>query len=382
MLGNDLYKLEGISEIGASELKALVLLYKEIISGDVVVLYLSLLYQRKGDFEKLSNLLANLNMSVTEYENKKAKLEKMDLLVTYQKNNQYVFVLNKPLAYEEFFKHTIFGRLLLKKVNQAYFYYLKSLTIINGIDKSSYINISTKAKFDELNDWSKNLEDDYNVIIPKKDFDYKKIDSYFNIEKFMKNISNVLFPYSLRTYENLNEIAKLADTYSINEDEMRIFLKDAIELKPLNFNTKKLNYLCRNKRQSYRDSDKSEGYQIPCTSFLLRLKGGKELVPYDLNIIDTLIHKYHLKPEVVNVLLEYSLKTCDNQLLTKFIYSIAANWYNNDVDNYEKALAQLNKAKVSENKKIYHKKDILPVYDSSNNIEVSNDDIKKYLSKD
>lgn len=378
MLGNDLYKIEGINDISSSELKALILLYKEIIGNDAICLFISFIYQTKTDFNNLSTLLNNLNISLDNFEALCHLLERVDLLATYNKLNQYIFVLKKPLAYENFFNHSIFGRLLLKKVNHEYFCYLKSLSIVNGIDKSDYQDISVKERFSELDNWTLNNEDDFNVHIPKKDC-IKKIDSYFDVERFLKSISNSLFPHSLRTYENLSELARLADTYSIKEDDMRRFLKDAISLNPLKFDLNKLNYLCKyNKNNNYVAYEDNK-YQTPCTTFLLKLKNGKELVPYDLNIIDNLIHKYHLKPEVVNVLLEYSLKACDNQLLTKFIYAIAANWYNNDIQNYTQALAQLDKVKNYKSDRRSIKKDVLPVYDSSNNIEFSNDDIAKYL---
>lgn len=376
MIGNDLYMIDGFDNLSGEYLKSLVLLYSEITSSSDVDVYLKMLFLERNAFRKINDLLSALNMSVNQFEKHIHNLERVNLINTYNKNNEYVFVINSPLCFSDFFEHPIYGRLLVKRVSRNHFYYLKSQRDTVSFDISNYEDISDKGGFEELSDWDSQKETDYRVFASGNK-DIVRIESYFDIDHFMKNISATLFPLELRSIENLNTIGKLADAYSISETDMRRFLDKAISINPLKFDEQKLNFLCKNAKGNYEDV--KDGYEMPCAAFLSKYQGGKEPVPSDLNIIDQLINKYYLKPEVVNVALEYSLKRCDNQLIPKFIYAVAANLNRNNIENARQALDLLNRIKKNDSKS--KDKDVLPEYDSSKNIMVSNEDIEKYLKR-
>lgn len=363
-------------DISGEYLKSLVLLYSEITSSSETAMYLKMIYLERNTFKRLNDLLSVLNLSISNFEKYLHNLEKVNLINTYHNSNEYIFVLKSPLDFEAFFAHPIYGRLLVKNVDRDYFYYLKSQRQQISFDITKYQDISDKGVFDELSDWDSKKETDYRVFADSNK-DIVRIESYFDIDHFMKNISATLFPVELRTNDNLNTIAKLADAYSISESDMRRFLNQTISISPLKFDENRLNYLCKNAKGNY-DNTK-DGYEMPCAAFLSKYQSGRELVPSDLNIIDQLINKYYLKPEVVNVILEYSLKRCDNQLIPKFIYAIAANLNRNNIDTAKKALDMLNRIKKSEN--ISKNKDVLPEYDSTNNIKVSNEDIERFIKR-
>lgn len=376
MIGNDLYMIDGFDDLSGEYLRSLILLYSEITSPSDVDIYLKMLFLERNTFKKINDLLSVLNISVNQFEKHLHILEKVNLISTYNKNNEYIFVINSPLGFNDFFEHPIYGRLLVKRVSRNHFYYLKSQRDMVSFDLSDYEDISDNSSFEELSDWDSQKETDYRVFASGNK-EIVRIESYFDIDHFMKNISATLFPLELRTNENLNTIGKLADAYSISESDMRRFLNKAISINPLKFDDQKLNLLCKNAKGNYEDI--KDGYEMPCAAFLSKYQNGKELVPSDLNIIDQLINKYYLKPEVVNVALEYSLKRCDNQLIPKFIYAVAANLNRNNIENAKQALDLLNRIKKNDNKP--KDKDVLPEYDSSKNIMVSNEDIEKYLKR-
>ena len=66
-------------------------------------------------------------------------------------------------------------------------------------------------------------------------------------------------------------------------------------------------------------------------------------------------------------------------MIPKFIYAVAANLNRNNIENAKQALDLLNRIKKNDNKP--KDKDVLPEYDSSKNIMVSNEDIEKYLKR-
>ena len=82
MLGSDLYRLEGIITVYGSELKALALLYRELIGDQGVAFYLNLIFQDKVDFQPLNGLLHNLNLSLDQFEDNLHRLEEFGLVLT------------------------------------------------------------------------------------------------------------------------------------------------------------------------------------------------------------------------------------------------------------------------------------------------------------
>ena len=58
--------------------------------------------------------------------------------------------------------------------------------------------------------------------------------------------------------------------------------------------------------------------------------------------ITALCTKYGFINEVVNVLIEYVLKTSNNGFTKNYVETIASSWSRNNVDTYEKAVKQTN----------------------------------------
>ena len=170
--------------------------------------------------------------------------------------------------------------------------------------------------------------------------------------------------------------ATLADTYGISQDKMRIYIAESIDNDDLSL--KKLAALCRNSVDNYiavKDGD----YYVPVTSFLYHLQGDIELTPYDKKILESLSHDYNLKAEVINVLLEYSLKRCNNRLAGNFVYAVASNFHRNGIDTVAKAKDALTPAKENKvNKKVT---EVLPTYDSSINPQLDDDEVNEFFKR-
>lgn len=379
MLNTNEYRIIGIDEINNDELKSLILLYKELIGQEKIYTYLFLLQQKSCVFNKLGSLLEAINLSLDIFEEHIIKLEEVKLLDTYTKENQIVFALNKPLNYSELIHHSILGRLLMRKINKSYYQTLVGL-LSPQLSLEGFKRISHNIDISDLNTWNNQNEIIFTQVNKLRDIKDKPIDSLFDIDNFVKNISNTLFPVNLRTYDNLSYIAKLADIYNISEERMRIFLKDVITLNPLRFNSDKLLSLCVSSNTENEVFNADIPYLMPCASFIKQMQGGKELTPSDKQLLERLLNDYKLKPEVINVLLEYAYKACNKQFIPKFIFSIAANFYRNDINDYKKALELISRSdKQKKTNVVHNKKDILPKYDSSNNMDVSSELINKYF---
>ncbi len=377
MLGSDLYRLEGIITVYGSELKALALLYRELIGDQGVAFYLNLIFQDKVDFQPLNGLLHNLNLSLDQFEDNLHRLEEFGLVLTYNQSERYIIVLNKPLAYHDFIEHDIFGRLLIKKVDHSYYEFLKRGQISSQSDKTGFKNVSKTIDYRLLDTWSSDLEIKYNELRPRHN-DKSDFDSSFDIRGFMRSIKNASFPQSLRTYDNLNKIAMAADTYALNKNDLRKFVIRSTDYEPVAFHYDRFLSLCRNANIEH---CQGTGYQMPCVAFLQNLQDGKEPTYNDKLLIERLRLEYKLHGEVINYLLEYAYFRCDHQLIPSFIYTVASNLKRNDIATAEKAKTFL--TAYGKNKKTANKPSSLPDYDEIDNsdIQISDEEYEQYFKE-
>ena len=94
-----------------------------------------------------------------------------------------------------------------------------------------------------------------------------------------------------------------------------------------------------------------------------------------MKLIEDLMIDYKLSAGVVNVLIDYVLKTNDNKLSRNLVETIAGQWSRNKIETVEEAMDIAKKNHKSLNKKISVKTDIkakeLPDW-LDKNIEVNN----------
>lgn len=339
MLGNNKFKIECRVDLSGERFKSLVLFYLPLIEKDALALYEYLLIKGSSmSFCEISDILNTLFYSLDTFETALKKLNEYRLLITYRykEEDKYLFVLKEPLKREEFIKNEIFVRCLILKTSGQYYYSLLG-DIKEENNHSELENISSTLSPEVLNSWSK---EDETYLKQKKNSTYD-YDSLFDINSFINGCSTTLFPLQYRTQENIKEVALLADLYNISEDQMRKFFAQMLnDSKP--FDLKELRRKCELNRSEYKKVQENK-YDVPCELFMMNKANGIEISSFDKKILYNLANDYKLKVEVINVLIEHALKTCDNQLYERFINPIAANFKRNNIDTAQKALDLLNK---------------------------------------
>ena len=91
---------------------------------------------------------------------------------------------------------------------------------------------------------------------------------------------------------------------------------------------------------------------------LLKSKSnGGEPVKRDLKLVEDLLIDYELKPGVINVLIDYVLRTNDNKLNRSTVEKIAGQWKRKKIETVEEAMEYAKKAHNS--KKTYYKENKL-----------------------
>lgn len=372
MLGNDYYKIEVNGELSNERLKSLVFFYAPLIGDNALYLYQYLFLKKTGiGFNELNGLLNNLRLSVDDFERSIDKLNEYRLVRSLKQNDHYIFVLYEPLNMKEFSKDDVFVRDFILKTSGPYYQEMISTLQYND-SHSGYEDITKTLSIKELQNWTKEDETYLNKE-KSKDYDFNTL---FDINVFLKDMSVILLPMRFRTKENMYEIARLADLYNISYDRMRNYIADITSYDSDVFDLKALKNKCMYARSEY-NKVKDDEYDVPCLTYLMSLQDGKEVTTYDKKIIYNLSNEYHLNPPVINVLLQYGLKNCDNRLLESYLYKIASDLHRNDIKTSKDALRMLEGNSGSKKEK---ESDKLPVYDTSNNKKLSDEQIKELLA--
>ncbi|MCR4633094.1 MAG: DnaD domain protein [Erysipelotrichaceae bacterium] len=362
MLGKDLCKIEVNTELSSERLRSLVFFYGPLIGNEALVMYEYLVLRgSRIAFEEINELLMKLNLSIDDFEFYCIKLNEYRLLKTLKQENRYIFVLNDPMEIKQFIKDDILVRDFILKTSGEYYRELTS-QIYTESDHTGFEDVSQTLSLDTLQDWR--AEDE--SYLKKKETRRYDFPTMFNVDVFLKDISANLLPMRFRTAENMRELATLADLYNISYDKMRTYLPRVARTDSNQFDLKELRYLCMNARSEYKKTD-GDPYSQPCLNFLMSLQGGKEATDYDKKIIYRLSQRYHLDVPVINVLLEYGLKNCNNSLIENYLYAVASDLHRNDIKTAKDALERLNGPYEKKNKK----EDKLPVYDTSINQNMS-----------
>ena len=251
-------------------------------------------------------------------------------------------------------------------------YYRSILSTMKSIDNYyGYEDITKVLSVNDLSKWSMANEKDLNDSINPIRYNYNTL---FDINVFLKDISSLMFPLRYRTDEVLRTIATLADLYGISYDKMRSYVATAVNRSKEEFNLKELRYLCMNSRIDYQKVKENE-YDVDCQTYLMNLQEGKEVTEYDKKILYNLAFKYHLNKSVINVLIQHTLKSCNNRLLENYIYPIAADFHRNDVNDPNRALDRLN-----EGRHRVKEEEQLPVYNDEDNVSISTDELDEILT--
>lgn len=376
MLGKDLYKVDNRIELSNDEVKSLSIFYRPLIGCHSYAFYMHLIYSGIFiEYKELNDLCKIMNMSVDKLEQCLTVLNKYKLVKTLKSKdeNKFIFIPQKPLDTQAFIKDDLYVRTFILKVGGPYYQEICSSFNYQNTRHDGFVDVSKKLDNNTLDSWTK--EDETYLKKRNENKEYR-INSIFDINRFLKDVSNNLFPMKYRTYENLKEICSLADLYSISYDKMRTYLPRVLKSDSNQFDLKLLKTLCRSSRADYSKVDKGN-YNVPCVLFLMNLQDGKEVTEYDKEILYNLANKYYLEPCVINVLIEHCLRNSDNRLIEKYVYQLASDLHRNDVKTSELALERLDA----------HKKPKINLKDSQNyetmykgtNKDIDLSDVEQFL---
>lgn len=319
--------------------KSLYDLYQPIIGNDAVSLYITLLHesdklsQMGVQFNNLSSLYNQLNLSYESFVELRSKLEAFQLLRTYidNENKKYYFELVEPVSFKEFVNNQKFRHILLQKIGQANYERLEYLYSNNHLPKSS-LNIS--VNFDHIfrsADLQKIYEFNFNQLYENIS---KKTHQVITLNEQVKDLINFFFnSYSLNLAEIEHCIYNAViqnqnKQFEVDYSLLQIAFKKYID-EVNNVDVFKQIKINRNSKMFFDSLDEEELFQIfnsyqslNSEQYYHAIKK-TNLTEDEMDTINTLRNFYHLDDSLINLMIDFSLNKTHGNLNPSYLYKMA-----------------------------------------------------------
>lgn len=386
----DLYVVINNSNVDSQDREVLIKLYQPIIGADAINFYFTL-WGELDEMKVISieenhySLITKTKKDLPDLVKSRKLLEAVGLLKTYineEKEKTYIYILYAPLNPDEFINHPILSVMLYSNLGQKLYNKTVDYFKIPKLDLSKCHDIT--SSFNDVFEVVPNLN--YDILL--QDLRGKNKNAIIvNEEVIDFNILNTTLNLSSKALnDDIKElINKLAYIYKINTEKMTDLVMQSVDDRGM-INKNKLRKLCssyyrlenngalpnviyKNQPEAYKsklnnNSNKSKMiYTFETTSpydFLSSKYQGKPTMR-DKKILEYLLVDIGLNPGVVNVLIDFVLKT-NNQKLTKvYIDTIAGQWSRLGIKTVEQAMeVASSEHKKQKTRKINSKSEAVP----------------------
>lgn len=342
----DACRIEVLGEMTVERYASFTMLYYPLIKSDAAVLYHTLVSIGTRN-QKIRNhiLIQKISgLSMENMEKSRRVLEQFLLVKTFYDaaKNRYLYQVFMPKDGNDFLRHEVFGRLYFKEMGKAVYEFNKLSFAKPYEEKAEYQEITIPFVNILKEDWQDVQEEDFRKLKPQMDSLHQNdIPLSFNYDRFLSGLSRVVFPSSARNEKNLRLIGELATIHGIDEIAMRKLVSQSMDLRSNELNIEVLKKKVRNAKGTYPMEENKDPYRLPPVRFLQRLQHGIEVSRSDKYLIESLITDFKMKPEVVNVLIEYVLKMKNQQFPKAYVEKVASTWVRLEIDTSEKALAHI-----------------------------------------
>ena len=383
LLPADSYIVINKSIITEEDKRIINMLYLPIIGPLAVTLYNILVndldrQQIISEVKTHDILLSNLHISSSELTDVRNILEGIGLLKTYLKTdtvNNYIYELYSPVSAHEFFSHPIFNIVLYNNIGKKEYDKLVIYFKVPRINKDEYIEVthSFSEIFDSVPYTSSNISSDnirkYNKL--KLNID-SSFDMNFLIESLSNNIDKKVFTKDLQEL-----ILSLAYLYDIDVIKMQNIIRTCVnergtinrdELRKTSRNHYQFDHsgmlptiTCQTQPSHLRKpiGDSSVNAKMIYTfenitpyELLKNKQKGAEPTKRDMKLVEDLMLDHKLNAGVINVLIDYVLKTNDNKLNRSLVETIAGQWSRKNIETVEEAMDIARKNHKSVTKKV------------------------------
>lgn len=331
-------------------------IYMPILGSVAVSIYIYL-HDSSRKFKPLeirmhSEIIDEMNMTLSMFSSELEKLEAVGLVKTYVNDDahidQLIYEVKQPLTAAEFFNDPMLSMFLYTKVGselfnkkREYWKYPKlpdNITDVSRKFTEVFSNISLESfKLPDDHYEGKNHSTGSNV--EQDDFDFEVLFTHLR----GTFVDRKFFTQSVR--EN---IVKLSELFHLNAYEMKkIIVKSTDKSKGIDLNILRraaLDYYRHEKEDEKvipEDTPTNEDYftSLDRISPVTRIRQLRNNNPSrsDELIVTRLVTETNLNNGVINVLLEYALMQKDGQLFDNYVFTIARDWESKGYQTAEEA---------------------------------------------
>lgn len=329
-----------IEHLSSEQRQSLNLLYGPLMGKNSICLYEFL-----GSIQnlvELEDVYLLLNMNASQFDIARNRLEQYHLIETYVHEGDMLILLYAPLLPDSFLCHETYSRLYLASVGAKCFDKVKAMLYKEKTVSSSYTKVESPLDVSILDSWNESKEIAFEKVKPtikqKYDFDFATL---------FKGMDRI-FPVRLRTSENLDRIAEMAKIYGIDAKDMRKYVQRSTNPSTHVFDLEKLKDMVMRNRKVMEVS--KDPYKMSPVRFLQNKQNGIPVVKSDQALIERLCKEFQFPIEVVNTLIEYTLRQTNQQFSRNYVEKVAASWVRLGVDSRKKALDIINQSPL-ENKR-------------------------------
>lgn len=369
------------------ERKTIITLYEPIIGCNAVSLYFTLWqdHERSKEKEQKFNhhhLLSTLKLGLEPVTNARRALESVGLIRAYFKAgevNDYYYEIYSPLTPNEFFNHPIFSVVLYNNIGSSEYnllleFYKNQISIPKDYEE---ITTTMDMNFKSVSSLTLNMEPD---VDKPESLGIDITEDYIDFDLLMSSLPKGLVSekaFNKRTRNLINSLSFVYDLDTLKMCELlRVVINEngVIDKEALRLNARKyyqfnnsgalptLIYRTQPEHLKNPVGDMSNRgkmiYIFENTSpydFLRSKYHGTEPTSRDLKLLEYLAVDLEMKPGVINVLIDYVLKSNDNKLTQAFVETIAGQWKRLKIETADVAMRTAEKEHKKNKAKVFTK---------------------------
>lgn len=367
--------------------KILTQLYQPLMGAAAYSLYMTLWgeWERHALRRKPSthhSLMTVMQLNLQQIFELRKKLEGLSLLKTFVKDGQeareFLYELEAPLSPQQFFNQDVLSVYLYNRIGKQRFQMLKDQFAYPAIDVSAYQEVT--SSFDEVftsihhselvpdaetretmalnvgEEWAERQESE-GVYVSGASFDF---------DLLLSHLSGLIVPKEAIVGEVQEAIVKLAYVYGIEPLEMSKIVERAYyegngametasirkkveewytfeydnKSPALRFRTQPSKYQTMANREPANEEEKMiQGFETYSPAeFLEEYADGAKPAPGDLKVVESIMIDQKLPPGVVNVLIDYMMRTHQKKFPRAYVQKIAGQWARSQIKTTRQAM--------------------------------------------
>lgn len=347
MKNSSTFTIQSQTDLSAADFKVLALLYQPLMGLDSHALYTTF-YQLVNKTNRTSYTHAELfdliNLKQADFLKMRNKLEALNLLVVYQKDDHYIYFMKAPLTAKSFLVDTIFGSYLQSEIGEKNVQLLTDIFKIELLPTEGYENI-TKS-FDELYEFkSLNLLSVNHPLQGRTTNGGTHINYKFNYESFVEHLPDRLKTSQILTDKFKDQMNKIAFVYQYDVSDMVSIYEQAsrgnksVTFAQLNLKAKQ-HYEEKNQLLTIKKKETTPTMVDQVAPQVIIQKYAKtDYQGLALQTATQLLERNAVDPGIINVILMLVLKHKDGVLpnLT-YMEKVLHDWLNKGVQTTEDAI--------------------------------------------